>query len=180
LWKAGNQVNKMTDLIHSFLDLSRMESGKLQIKVSEFDVNQLVAESIAEASLLNPGRVIKFKPNGKLMVSADSEKIGQVMDNFLSNALKYSDKESPIIVSAVNKDGSTKVQVADEGIGIKHKDQERLFQRFYRVESDKMKNISGFGIGLYLSREIMQRHKGTIGVESEEGKGATFYFTLPA
>ena len=179
LLKAGNQVNKMTDLIHAFLDLSRLESGKLQLKTTEFDINKLIEESISEANLLSPGRVINFKFKGELSVHADQEKIGQVISNYLSNALKYSDKETTItIISAKEKD-NVKVSVTDKGIGIRPKDQQKLFQRFYRVEGDKMKNISGFGIGLYISREIIQRHKGTIGVESEEGHGATFYFTLP-
>ncbi|MDO3641700.1 ATP-binding protein [Mucilaginibacter sp. L3T2-6] len=180
LLKAGNQVNKMTDLIHAFLDLSRLESGKLQLKLADFDINALIEEIIAETRLLSPGRIIYFQPGEKLMVRADHEKIGQVTSNFLSNALKYSDKETIISITAVKEIDSVKVSVEDKGIGIRPKDQEKLFQRFYRVEGDKMKNISGFGIGLYLSREIMQRHKGAIGVESEEGKGATFYFTLPA
>ena len=180
LTKAGNQVTKMTDLIHSFLDLSRLESGKLQLKPTVFDMSQLVEEMIDETELLSPGHPIKFEPAGQLFVRADVEKIGQVIGNFLSNALKYSDKESVITVTCTAENGDVKVLVADKGIGIKAKDQEKVFQRFYRVESDKMKNISGFGIGLYLSSEIIQRHKGTIGVQSEEGRGATFYFTLPA
>jgi two-component system sensor histidine kinase VicK len=180
LHKAGNQVDKMTDLIHSFLDLSKLESGKLHLELTEVDVNKLIEESIAEMSLLSPGRVIRFEPGGKLIATADGEKIGQVINNFLSNASKYSDKESTITVTAAKDNGTVKVRVTDKGIGIRLKDQEKLFQRFYRVESDKMKNISGFGIGLYISSEIMHRHKGTIGVESDEGKGATFYFTLPA
>jgi two-component system CheB/CheR fusion protein len=179
LVKAGNQVNKMTDLIHAFLDLSRLESGKLQLKITDFDINKLVEETISETSLLSPGRAVYFKPKGELIVHADHEKIGQVISNFLSNALKYSDKETTITITAAKENDNIKVSVADKGIGIKTKDQEKLFQRFYRVEGDKMKNISGFGIGLYISREIIQRHKGAIGVESEEGKGATFYFTLP-
>jgi len=180
LQKAGNQVIKMTDLIHSFLDLSRLESGKLQLKLGVFDMNELVAETIAETQLLSPGHPIEFEPGRQLFVKADAEKIGQVIGNLLSNALKYSDKESVITVTCTNENNNVKVLVTDKGIGIKAKDQERLFQRFYRVESDKMKNISGFGIGLYLSSEIIQRHKGSIGVQSEEGRGATFYFTLPA
>lgn len=180
LAKAGNQVTKMTDLIHSFLDLSRLESGKLQLKPTVFDMSQLVEEMIAETELLSPGHAIKFEPAGQLFVRADAERIGQVIANFLSNALKYSDRESAITVTCTAEDNDVKVLVADKGIGIKAKDQEKVFQRFYRVESDKMKNISGFGIGLYLSSEIIQRHKGTIGVQSEEGRGATFYFTLPA
>jgi two-component system CheB/CheR fusion protein len=179
LLKAGNQVNKMADLIHGFLDLSRLESGKLQLKITTFDINDLIEETIAETSFLSPGRNIKFVQKKELAVSADSEKISQVISNFLSNAFKYSDKGTSILVTSTQRNGNVKVAVTDEGIGIKPKDQEKLFQRFYRVESDKVKNISGFGIGLYLASEIIQRHKGTIGVESEEDEGATFYFTLP-
>ena len=179
LQKANIQVNKMADLIHGFLDLSKLESGKLQLKITAFDMNELIKDTILETSLLSPGRIIKFVQKKELSVYADSEKISQVISNFLSNAFKYSDKETPIIVTSAKKNGCILVSVTDKGIGIKPKDQEKLFQRFYRVESEKMKNISGFGIGLYLASEIIQRHKGTIGVESEEGRGATFYFTLP-
>jgi two-component system sensor histidine kinase VicK len=180
LTKAVNQVNKMTDLIHGFLDLSRLEAGKLHLKSVSFDMNTLVEDAIAEATLISPGHVITFDNRGEKPVKADMEKIGQVISNFLSNALKYSDKESIINVACTREGDNIRVSVTDNGIGIKPKDQEKLFQRFYRVDSDKMKSISGFGIGLYLASEIIQRHKGTIGVESEEGRGATFYFTLPA
>jgi two-component system sensor histidine kinase VicK len=179
LLKADNQVNKMTDLIHGFLDLSKLESGKLQLKIETFDINKLIEDNIAEISLNNRDRSIKFKPQSDLHLNADFEKIGQVISNLLNNAFKYSDKKTLVTITTTKKDGNIKVSVADKGIGIKPKDQEKLFQRFYRVESDKMKNISGFGIGLYLANEIIQRHKGTIGVVSKEGKGATFYFTLP-
>ncbi len=179
LLKAGNQVNRMTDLIHGFLDLSKLESGKLQLKIKEFDINKLIEDTIAETSVISPGNIIIFKPNDPIIVNADIEKIGQVIGNYLSNAIKYSDKESIIKVISSKANGYAKVLVIDEGIGIKAKDQEKLFQRFYRVESDKMKNISGFGIGLYLASEIIQRHKGKIGVKSEDGRGSSFYFMLP-
>ena len=108
---------------------------------------------------------ISFSPEGKLTVAADREKISQVISNFLSNAIKYSPKGSKILVTSKKRGNFVEVAVADEGIGIKPKDQEKLFQRFYRVENKRMKNISGFGIGLYLSSEIIQRHKGKIGVK---------------
>lgn len=180
LQKANTQVNKMADLILGFLDLSKLESGKLRLDVKPFDINKLIEDCIAETSLLSPGRVIKFTQKNELTINADIEKISQVISNFLSNAFKYSDKDAPIIVTSAKNNGSIRVSVTDKGIGIKPKDQEKLFQRFYRVENEKTKNISGFGIGLYLASEIIQRHKGTIGVESEEDGGATFYFTLPA
>ena len=105
--------------------------------------------------------------------------IEQVISNFLSNAIKYSNKGSRITIKSERTGGNIQVSVTDEGIGIKPKDQEKLFQRFYRVENKRMKNISGFGIGLYLASEIIQRHKGKVWVESEEDEGSTFYFSLP-
>ena len=179
LIKADNQINKMADLIYSFLDLSRLETGKLQLKTQHFDINQLISGTIAETSLVNPDHHIIFEPDSTITVNADMEKIGQVISNFLSNAIKYSSKDTPIIVSSQIIDNCVQVSVADQGVGIKQKDQEKLFQRFYRVDNERIKNISGFGIGLYLASEIIQRHNGTIGVESQEDKGSTFYFRLP-
>jgi len=179
LEKANYQVNKMTDLIHGFLDLSKLEAGKLQLKKELFDLNKLIEDTIAETNLTMPGNNINFHPEGNIVISGDSDKIGQVISNFLSNAIKYSNKGSAITVSNKKRGEQVIVSIKDEGIGINAKDQEKLFQRFYRVESDKTKNISGFGIGLYLSGEIIQRHKGKIWAKSEEGKGATFYFSLP-
>jgi two-component system sensor histidine kinase VicK len=179
LTKANQQVNRMTDLIHGFLDLSKQEPAKLKVKIQEFDMVKLVEESIADALLVSPQRMIEFESTGPITVAADRQKIGQVIGNFLSNAVKYSDKEGKISVSCKALGAEVEVAVKDEGIGIRLKDQAKLFQRFYRVESAKMKNISGFGIGLYLASEIIQRHKGTIGVESKENVGSRFYFTLP-
>jgi two-component system CheB/CheR fusion protein len=179
LHKAGYQINKMADLVHGFLDLSKLESGKLQLRLQLFDLNQLIAEVVNEILNTNAGDKIVFDPDGDLQVKADREKIAQVVNNFLSNAIKYSDRGSVIKVFSRKTADGVIVSVTDEGIGIKPKDQERLFQRFYRVESEKMKNISGFGIGLYLASEIIQRHNGQIGVQSDENTGSTFFFTLP-
>jgi len=179
LSKANYQVNRMTDLIHGFLDLSKLEPGKLTLKIQEFEINKLIEESIAEIGPSGAYHLISFSPGDKLTVAADRGKISQVIGNFLSNAIKYSAKGSKILVVSKKKGNLVEVAVIDEGIGIKAKDQQKLFQRFYRVENEKMKNISGFGIGLYLSSEIIQRHKGKIGVKSEEHKGSTFYFSLP-
>jgi two-component system sensor histidine kinase VicK len=179
LSKAGYQVNKMSDLIHGFLDLSKLESGKLQLKLQYFDINELIKDTIAEFCAISPGYAVSFNRHKLIIVKADKEKIEQVISNFLSNAIKYSDKGSKISIKSKKTGDSVQVSVIDEGIGIKAKDQEKLFQRFYRVESEKMKNISGFGIGLYLASEIIQRHKGKIWVESKEDEGSTFHFSLP-
>jgi two-component system CheB/CheR fusion protein len=177
--KSGNQVNKMTALIHSFLDISKLEPGKLQIKKQEFDINKLIEEIIAESKLLHNSHVFQFDAADTINVYADREKIGQVISNFISNAIKYSPRNSSITITCETDGSSIQVAVADEGMGIKPKDQEKVFQRFYRAEEDGSKNVSGFGIGLYLSSEIIQRHKGKIWLTSVEGKGSTFYFSLP-
>jgi two-component system CheB/CheR fusion protein len=180
LSKANNQVNKMTDLIHGFLDLSKLESGKLQLKPELFDINKLIEDCISELLQSTYSHIVIFNNPGNLNVTGDREKLGQVIGNFLSNAVKYSAKETKIIVKCINNDGYVVVSVTDEGVGIKLKDQKKVFYRFYRVDNEKIKNVSGFGIGLYLSTEIIQCHKGKVWVESTEGVGSTFYFSIPA
>jgi two-component system, OmpR family, sensor histidine kinase VicK len=180
LLKAGNQINKMTALIHGFLDLSRLEPGKLQLKRAVFDINKLVEESISDSRIITSSHALHFEPQGIININADREKIGQVISNFISNAIKYSPKGSQVKLRAEVVDGGcVNISIADEGIGIKPRDQEKIFQRFYRVDDDDKKHISGFGIGLYLSSEIIQRHKGKIWVQSTPGKGSAFYFSLP-
>jgi two-component system sensor histidine kinase VicK len=177
--KSGNQVNKMTALIHSFLDISKLEPGKLQLSRKTFDINQLIKETVYENRLLGNTHILYFESSDEINVYADREKIGQVISNFLSNAIKYAPRGSNITLHSEIKEGNVQVSITDEGIGIRPKDQEKIFQRFYRAEEEALKNVSGFGIGLYLSSEIIQRHKGKIWVTSKEAKGSTFYFSLP-
>lgn len=177
--RANNQVNKMANLIYGFLDLSRLESGRLQVKFQTFDINKLISDIITEVNLTNHNHIISFTPVAYTPVSADIDRIGQVLTNFLSNAIKYSPGDSTITITVAIIDDHVQVAVADMGIGIKPKDQEKIFHRFYRVENEQIKTVSGFGIGLYLASEIIQRHKGKIWVESRENEGSTFYFTLP-
>jgi two-component system sensor histidine kinase VicK len=177
--KSGNQVNKMTALIHGFLDLSRLEPGKLKLNWTTFDVYALIEEVLTECRILSNTHSLRFEASGELIINADRAKIGQVISNLVNNAIKYSPKGSYVILQCEADDSDVVISVADEGIGIKHKDQEKIFQRFYRAEEEESKHISGFGIGLYLSSEIIQRHKGKIWVESTDGEGSTFYFSLP-
>jgi two-component system sensor histidine kinase VicK len=180
LAKANTQINKMTDLIHGFLDLSKLESGKLQTKPEVFDMNRLIADCIAELLQSNHSHTVIFDGSTALNVTADKGKIGQVLNNFLSNAVKYSPRGSKILVNSTKITEGLRVAVTDEGVGIKPKDQKKVFQRFYRADNEKTKNVSGFGIGLYLSSEIIHSHHGKIWVESIEGSGSTFYFSIPA
>ncbi len=179
LEKANIQVKKMSNLINGFLNVSRFESGKINILKQDFYLNDLLKEMITEAELTISTHIFCFDKCDPVTVNADRDKIGSVISNLLSNAVKYSPQGKTVTIQCVVADGVAQVSVQDEGIGIKPKDQEKLFDRYYRVESNTTQHISGFGIGLYLSAEIIQRHDGAIWVESESGKGSTFFFTLP-
>ena len=114
-----------------------------------------------------------------IIVHADRDKIGSVISNLLSNAIKYSKTEITISVKCLPGNNFARVSVQDNGVGIMPQDLPKLFERFYRVENKSTQNISGFGIGLYVSAEIIAHHHGEIWAESEIGKGSTFHFTLP-
>lgn len=177
--KSNKQISKITTLINGFLNVSRLESGKIQIDKQRFDMAVLVKEAEEETMAMYNSHRIVFAPVGETFVTADRDKIGQVINNLISNAVKYSPLNTRIVVACVTVDGCAIVSVKDEGIGVKEEDEAKLFERYYRVNNDNAASVSGFGIGLYLCAEIIKRHEGKIWVESEVGKGSTFLFTLP-
>lgn len=177
--KAYQQVKRMTAMINGFLNISRLESGKMFIEKQEFDLETLIEDTIEELCLMATAQEINFEHCRPLSVYADRDKIGSVISNLISNATKYSDKDSRIEVHCTVKDGQSIVSVKDEGMGIAPEDLAKIFDRYYRVETNHTRHIAGFGIGLYLSSEIIQRHGGRVWAESEQGKGSTFYFSLP-
>jgi two-component system sensor histidine kinase VicK len=179
LSKAEIQINKMTAMIKGFLDVSRLESGKIHIEKEDFILNTLIEEVIADVSAISAGSSLVFLPCEPILVCADREKISHVIHNILNNAIKYSPVGSLVKVTCTHEDSMATVSIQDKGIGIAKQDLDKLFDRYYRVRNPNMKMISGFGIGLYLSAEIIKRHDGKIWAESEEGKGATFFFNLP-
>ncbi|MCH5719105.1 PAS domain-containing sensor histidine kinase [Niabella hibiscisoli] len=179
LEKVERQIEKMHSIITGFLDVARLESSEIRLYKDRFLLNELVEECLAEAALFTSRHELKMDFQGVIPVTADRDKIGQVINNFLSNAVKYSPNAGSIVISCRREAGYTGVYVTDSGIGVQPADQERLFTRFYRVESQDTQTISGFGIGLYLCAEIIRLHDGIIGMDSEPGAGSTFYFKLP-
>ncbi len=175
--QSVKQTRKMTAMINGFLNVSRLESGKMHIDKQRFDIAGLMKEIEAETLAMTTSHAFVFEPVEEIFVCADREKIGHVISNFLSNAVKYSKLGSTIQVACVNVDGNAQVSVGDKGIGIGPNDLDQLFTRYYRVAATS--HVSGFGIGLYLSSEIITRHNGHIWAESELDKGSIFYFTLP-
>jgi two-component system sensor histidine kinase VicK len=176
---ADIQVRKMGTMISGFLNISRLDSGKILIDKKAFLIDQLIQEIIEEFRITSASHSITLSPCDPVKVFADREKIGSVITNLINNAIKYSPKGKKIEVKCLITTDQLLVSVKDEGMGIKPKDAERLFDRFYRVESKHTSNIAGFGIGLYLSAEIIKQHNGKIWVESEIGVGSTFYFSIP-
>jgi len=178
LAKANKQTLKMIKMINGFLNVSRLESGKILIEYSHFDLALLFQEIEEEVLTSYPTHRLLFAPVQETWVNADKDKITQVIENLISNAVKYSPLESIIHIACVASDGTAMISVQDFGFGIDSEDLPKLFDRFYRVKTHAF-NISGFGIGLYLCSEIINRHHGKLWVKSETGSGSTFYFTLP-
>ncbi|GAB2684917.1 hypothetical protein GCM10027037_02840 [Mucilaginibacter koreensis] len=177
--KAGNQIAKMSRMIHSFLTVARLESGKIHLDEEVFDIEVLVEEIVEESRIAHPGHQLNFSACTSTLLQADRDKIGQVITNFISNAVKYAPQNNSIDIVCMDDGELVELRVSDYGVGISEADKAKLFDRFYRVKNAATKNIAGFGIGLYLCSEIIERHKGKIGVESTQGKGSTFYFKLP-
>ena len=177
--KAGRQVQRMSTLINSFLNVSRLESGQLQIDRKPFDLAGLVMEVEDEIQSSISSHLFVFEPLERTMVFADQDKIGQVINNFITNAVKYSPIGSTIQVACLTHGGIARLSVKDEGMGVAEQNKDKLFERFYRVEGEQTRSIAGFGIGLYLCAEIIRQHEGQIGVDSKLSEGSTFWFTLP-
>ena len=178
--KAINQAYKLSGLITNLLDVSKIQSGKLILNPALFDLNILIEEISSNLQQTTTNHTIIFhNRNKKLMVNADIERIEQVLINIIGNAIKYTLQKSEIIIDAKKTEKSIIVDIYDKGIGIPDKDIGNIFLRFYRV-SGSASSFSGSGIGLYISSEIIKRHKGKIWAESKIGKGSVFHFSIPA
>lgn len=179
LSKMDTQINKLTHLIEDLLDVTKIESGKLRFNESLYDFNELASEIIEEAQRITPiHQIIKQGESSKL-IFGDRERIGQVLLNFLTNAIKYSHSGDKIIISVQNSAKYLTVSVQDFGIGIPKSKQPHVFERFYRETGPKEDTYPGLGLGLYISKEIIARQGGSVGLISEIDQGSTFHFKLP-
>lgn len=171
-------VDKLGGLISDLLDVTKIQSGKLQLNMETFDLGELIDQAVESAQLITDTHRIVKKGSVHLRLTGDKNRLEQVLANLLSNAIKYSPHADQVIVSSKQEDRRVVVSVQDFGIGIPAASRPRLFSRFYRVEQSA-RQFTGLGIGLYISQEIVTRHGGDMRVESEEGKGSVFSFSLP-
>jgi len=173
------QIVKLNRLMSELLDLSRIDTGKLELSMQNFNLNHLVAETVEDVQQTTKHH-IQIQNNADCRVFGDKDRIAQAMLNILTNAIKYSPRMNSIEVTIFQPaENVVSVSVTDYGIGIEKKDQEKIFERFYRVEGKSEQTYPGFGIGLFIASEIIQRHNGAIKVESKKGEGSTFTLTLP-
>lgn len=177
--KALLQVNKLNSLISDLLDVSKIQTGKLPFTYSNFDLCEVLTEVAEMLQHIYTSHKIELHfDRCPILLKADQQRIEQVVINLVTNAIKYSPGGERVIIVATVTDNKAIVCVQDFGIGIASEQQKRIFSRFYRVENMSIP-ISGLGIGLYISHEIISRHKGQIRVESDLNKGSIFYFELP-
>ncbi|TDS17645.1 ATP-binding protein [Sphingobacterium paludis] len=177
---ANRQSVRMKVLIESFLDIARIGEGKLRLNKTEFPAHDLLSNIEQMLRQTVTSHVFDVQIEGECYVLADRDKIEQVIINFINNAIKYAPAGSTISITAKRQQSNLYVAVTDEGAGIAPEDQQKIFTRFYRVENTYTETVSGFGIGLYISKEIIHLHAGTIGLQSVPGEGSTFWFSIPS
>ncbi len=179
LFKMNNQINKLTDLIGDLLDATKVTGGRLTFDLEMFDFNDLVAEISEEMQQTSLSHQIISNLSASEKVYGDQSRIGQVMINLITNAIKYSPKANKIELKTRMEDGNICFSVRDFGIGISNANQQHVFDQFFRVSGEVTNNYNGMGLGLYISHEIIKRHHGSLTVKSSEGEGSVFEFCLP-
>jgi signal transduction histidine kinase/CheY-like chemotaxis protein len=172
------QIKKLDSLIADLLDISKIESGKLEFTKKDFDFEAMLSSVTEMVKQSNPDYEVERKGRVDIPIYGDEGRLEQVLTNFVSNAIKYSPNSKKIVIESSVSDGQLRVSVKDFGIGISKKEQEKLFDKFYRAEGTAP-FFQGLGIGLYICAEILDRHNGSFGVESEPEKGSTFFFIIP-
>ncbi|WP_167356662.1 PAS domain-containing sensor histidine kinase [Pedobacter soli] len=179
LARMERQLRRMTDIINAFLNVSRLESGKIELNKTQFNLADLVAEIQADYLSFLSSHELVFTGIEPCLLQGDQDKIGQVLHNLLSNAVKYSAVGTQIFIDCHRKRSSIVISVRDLGVGIDKESLPKLFDRYFKIQNDFTSTISGFGIGLYLSTEIVALHKGRVWADSEPGVGTTVSFELP-
>lgn len=176
--KAVRQLDKLNILVNDLFDISKVQAGKLQFYFRDFDMGLLIREICETFEHSAPDHQFVYDLEPGLLINGDQIRLEQVLTNLIGNAVKYAPNSPKIDIVAKNKGTDIVVSVTDHGAGISKENQAHIFSQFYRVR-DRDRHISGLGLGLYITREIIERHNGKIWVESEPEKGASFKFTVP-
>lgn len=176
--KALRQLAKLSELINDLFDISKIQAGKMQLNLEPFDLSELLREIADSFQQAHSTYELVMAIETDLLVNGDKMRLEQVLANLLNNAVKYAPDEKEIRLDASRTKDEVVVYVKDKGPGILPENQQQIFGQFYRVKEQERK-ISGLGLGLYISKDIIDRHGGKIWVESTPGEGSTFAFSLP-
>jgi PAS domain S-box-containing protein len=188
LLNADRATSRLVRLASDFLEATRLRVGTVELRLAPSDLAAIVREAVAEQQQVHPTRALRLELPAlpqSVPVVADADRIGQVVTNYLTNALKYAPADRPVVVRLEVAGASATVSVRDQGPGIPADEQTRVWELYHRAPgADVQEGVGvglqvGLGLGLYISRAIVERHGGQVGVESEVGKGSTFWFTLP-
>jgi signal transduction histidine kinase len=181
--RVERQANVQNQLIKDLLDSSRIQSSQLDLQQEQADLITIVHETMEDLQSASPARNIQVigPAEESIPVLVDAERIGQVINNYVTNALKYSPEDRPVEVQVAKRGNTARFSVGDQGPGLSPSEQGQIWERFYQVEGVKRQRgfAVGMGLGLYICRAIIERHQGEVGVESTKGEGSTFWFTLP-
>jgi signal transduction histidine kinase len=175
-------ADRLVSLINDMLDISRIESGRVHLKIEPLAIEDSIAGTVDSfrAVLDQSGRTIKTRiPDNLPKVAADRDRVGQVLMNFVSNAVKYSPEGGDVVITAKRTGDRVSVSVTDHGMGISREDQKQLFTKFYRVDNALTREIGGTGLGLSICKSIIELLGGKVRIRSKFGEGSTFTFTLP-
>jgi signal transduction histidine kinase len=181
LAQAERQISAEMRLVGNLLDASRIESNTFELSLAWCNLVDIVRETVANQQELADQRLFELELPGDDLVAVivDADQIRQALTNYLTNARKFSPADQPIKVSLQVRDMQARVSVQDKGPGISDAEQRRIWERFQQDQRQPGEAGGGLGLGLYITKVIIQQHRGQVGVESHIGEGAAFWFTLP-
>lgn len=181
LQDINHEIDRLTHIVTDLLELTRMDNHQMQLKVSEVNLSEIIAESVR---MLTPtaetrSQLIHADIADDVMMQGDADKLKQIATNLIDNALKYSQENNTVTVTLSVKAKKAVFAVSDQGVGISEEDQKHIFERFYRVDKARSRETGGTGLGLSIVRQLVSLHHGDISVDSMPGRGSTFTVTLP-
>jgi signal transduction histidine kinase len=183
LERAKRQLDLQNRLVQDLLDASRIQANRLELRMKQCDLLEIVRDCVEAQHSLNPERslVLHASIPGEVLVEVDVDRVAQVITNYLTNALKYSQVDKPVVVEVVREVAHVRVAVHDQGPGLTAEQQEHIWERLYRVPGVHVYSGSGIGLGLglYICHTLIERMNGQVGLESTPGQGSTFWFKLP-
>lgn len=177
--RINNQVTRLNNLLNDLMDVTRIDNNQIKFRIDNFDFNEMVNEIVQEVQNITKTHKILVDVIESAKVYADKERLTQVLTNLLNNAIRYSPNATTVIISSRLENNEVVCSIKDFGIGIPNDQQLKIFERFYQLNDNNITN-AGFGLGLYISAQIIKRQNGKIWVQSEPGIGSTFYFSLPS